>query len=196
MIYRHKTDLKTAQFRAVDNENGEMRLEGYFIVYDVETEIVNRLFEKIERGAAADSLENVDIVCLFNHRTDMPLGRKSTGTFTLREDETGVWGSVLINPDDTEAVNVYHRVKRGEIWGCSFGFDPVEQVPEYRADGTHWTVKKMVVPEMSVCTFPAYEQTEIKARSRFAQEYEASTLSERKALLSSRLSRLAKNIFT
>lgn len=193
MYCRHNTAIENAEFRAVRNENGEMRLEGYFVVYEVETIIFPGYIEKIAKGACTDSLKNNDIVCLFNHETGMPLGRLSIKSLVLREDEKGVWGSVLINPDDTEAVNIYRRVERGEIKGCSFGFDPIEQTPEYRNNETLWTVTKLDLIEVSICTFPAYEQTEIKARSRFAEEYKAETLSERKAALNSRLSKLAAN---
>ena len=58
MKCRHNTALDKAEFRAVQNESGEMRLEGYFIVYDVETMIFPGCFEKIARGACTESLKN------------------------------------------------------------------------------------------------------------------------------------------
>ena len=72
---------------------------------------------------------------------------------------------VLINPDDTDAMNAYARNKRGDVNQASFGFDILDEDTEYREDGSvHWTVKKVKLYEVSLCTFPAYRETELQAR--------------------------------
>ena len=60
--------------------------------------------------------------------------------------------------------------------GCSIGFDIAEEETEYRDDGSiHWTIKKVnPLYEVSVCTFPAYEQTNVQAR-----EEQVATLKKR-----------------
>lgn len=184
MLRRHNT--KEPGF-VTRSEGNEMRIEGYFIVFDSETEIYPGYYEKIDRHAIDKSLRENDIVCLFNHDTGKVLGRMSNGTFTVRTDDKGAWGSVIINPDDAEAVSIYHRVARGDIKGCSFGFDPVKQVSDIRDDGTHWIVTEADTAEMSVCTFPAYEQTDIQARSKDMAEMRKNSLAERKAKLKSKL---------
>lgn len=62
------------------------------------------------------------------------------------------------------AMDVYARVKRGDITGCSFGFYPISERWEDRDDGTHYVVEEADTIEVSICTFPAYPQTEIDAR--------------------------------
>ena len=48
---------------------------------------------------------------------------------------------------------------------CSFGFDILEEETEFRDDGSvHWTIKKVKLHEVSVCTFPAYAETSVEAR--------------------------------
>ena len=48
---------------------------------------------------------------------------------------------------------------------CSIGFDIVEEETEFREDGSiHWTIKDLILYEVSVCTFPAYEETNVSAR--------------------------------
>ena len=62
-------------------------------------------------------------------------------------------------------MNLYARVQRGDVSGCSFGFDILEEETEKREDGSiHWTIKKVKLYEGSVCTFPAYQDTSAEAR--------------------------------
>jgi HK97 family phage prohead protease len=63
-------------------------------------------------------------------------------------------------------MNLYSRVERGDVNQCSFGFDILEEETEFRDDGSvHWTIKKVKLYEVSVCTFPAYTETNVQARS-------------------------------
>ena len=62
-------------------------------------------------------------------------------------------------------MNLYERVKRGDVDQCSFGFWIEDEETEFRDDGSiHWTIRKVNLFEVSVCTFPAYEATEVSAR--------------------------------
>ena len=105
------------------------------------------------------------------------LGRNQAATLELREDSHGLWGSILINPNDQDAMNLYARVQRGDVNQCSFGFDILEEETDFRDDGSvHWTIKKVKLYEVSVCTFPAYAETSVQARKD-----EKETLMKRKA---------------
>ncbi len=147
-------------------ENGEKYIEGHFVVFNTETELWPGCFEKIAPEALDNSLINNDIRCLFNHNHDFVLGRKSCKTLELKKDEKGLWARALINQEDSSAMNVYAKVQRGDITGCSFGFYPIDEDYEQKDGKTVWTVKEADVVEISVCTFPAYEQTEIAARKK------------------------------
>ena len=64
-------------------------------------------------------------------------------------------------------MNLYERVKRGDVDQCSFGFDIESEDTDYSDDGSvHWTIRKVRLYEVSVCTFPAYESTSVSARKR------------------------------
>ena len=64
-------------------------------------------------------------------------------------------------------MNAYERVKRGDVSQCSFGFDILDEEYEIREDGTTiWTIKKVKLYEVSVVTFPAYEDTMVEARKK------------------------------
>lgn len=163
--------MKTRQTRRIQSsevraaaDGAEKRIEGYFAVFDALYELWPGATESVARGAFDGALED-DIRCLVDHDTRLVLGRTKAGTLSLRQDEHGLWFSVLINEQDTDAMNLYHRVQRGDVSGCSFGFDILEEDHEIRQDGSeHWTIRRVKLYEGSVCTFPAYQDTEAEAR--------------------------------
>jgi hypothetical protein len=107
-----------------------------------------------------------DVRALTNHDTTLVLGRTKAHTLELREDSRGLWGRININPNDSDALNLYERVKRGDVDQCSFGFDIRSEDTDIREDGSvHWTIRDVELYEVSCCTFPAYEETSISARS-------------------------------
>lgn len=145
-------------------------IEGYFAVFDSNYEIGPGMSESIAPGAFSDTLSG-DIRALINHDTTLVLGRTKAGTLTLKEDSRGLWGHIDINPDDVEAMNLYSRVKRGDVDQCSFGFQIRSEDTDIRENGdVHWTIKAVELFEVSCCTFPAYEATNISARSEQRDE--------------------------
>lgn len=140
-------------------------IEGYFAVFNSVYDIAPGMSESIAPGAFTSSLAN-DVRALTNHDTTLVLGRTKAGTLELREDEHGLWGRISINRNDVDAVNLYERVKRGDVDQCSFGFESRSEDTDYRPDGTiHWTLTDVNLFEVSCCTYPAYEATNISARS-------------------------------
>ena len=145
-------------------EGGERRIEGYFAVFGGTYEMWPGATESIDPHAFDEALGD-DVRVLVDHDTRLVLGRTAAHTAELRVDEHGLWGSVIINPEDSDAMNAYARNKRGDVTQASFGFDILEEDTEYREDGSvHWTVKKVKLYEVSLCTFPAYRDTELQAR--------------------------------
>lgn len=160
----------TRQTRSLDTgfqtreDNEALVIEGYFAVFNSDYEITEDMSESIAPGAFTSSLGR-DVRALTNHDTTMVLGRSKAGTFEFSEDSRGLFGRITINPKDSDAMNTYERVKRGDVTQCSIGFDIVSEETEFRADGSiHWTIKDLILYEVSVCTFPAYEETNISAR--------------------------------
>lgn len=145
-------------------EDGNLYIEGYFAVYNSRYELWDGAYETIDPGAF-DGETDGDVRALTNHDTTLVLGRTISGTLTLRLDERGLWGSILVNQADQDAVNLYERVKRGDVSQCSFGFDITDEYVEYK-DGkpAAWHIRKVKLYEVSVVTFPAYEDTGVQAR--------------------------------
>lgn len=165
MNNREKRQIRsiTSEFKTRDNGEG-LFIEGYFSVFNSIYELWPGASETIAPGAFSNTLGE-DIRALIDHETRLVLGRNAAGTLELKEDSHGLWGKVSINPNDTDAMNLYERVKRGDVNQCSFGFEIVSEETDFRDDGSiHWTVREVKLYEVSVVTFPAYEDTGISAR--------------------------------
>ena len=153
-------------------EEDKKYIRGYFAVFDSPYYVCGDCYETIARGAFASTLVDGDIRALINHDTSLVIGRTTANTLTLAEDEKGLYGEILINPNDTDALNIYERVKRGDVSQCSFGFDILNEETEFieNSDAIHWTIKAVKLYEVSVVTFPAYEETYVSARFKSADK--------------------------
>ena len=152
-------------------ESGELYIEGYFAVFNSNYEIAEGMSELIAPGAFSEALGG-DIRALTNHDTTLVLGRNKANTLELKEDSHGLWGRIRINPNDSNAMDTYARVKRGDVDGCSIGFDIESEKTDFLDNGdVHWTIEKiMPLYEVSCCTFPAYKETNISAREKQREE--------------------------
>lgn len=161
------------KFETREDDNGQLVISGYFSVFNSIYEIGPGMTESVAPGTFLSSL-NGDVRALTNHDSTLVLGRTTAGTLKLREDDVGLWGDVIINPKDSDAVNTYERVKRGDVSQCSFGFRITKEDTEVKDDGSvHWTIRDVDLYEVSVCTFPAYEATNVQARSEQLAEIRA-----------------------
>lgn len=151
------------EFRAAESD-GKKRIEGYFSTFGGIYELWPGATESIDPHAFDEAL-NDDIRALIDHETRLVLGRNKAGTLELRVDNFGLWGSIEINEADSDAMNLYARVQRGDVSQCSFGFEILSEKTDIRDDGTvHWTIEKVKLNEVSCVTFPAYKDTSITAR--------------------------------
>lgn len=147
-------------------EDGNLYIEGYFAVYNARYDLWDGAYETIAPGAF-DGETDGDVRALANHETTLVLGRTTAGTLTLRTDDRGLWGSIVVNQQDQDAMNLYERVRRGDVSQCSFGFDILDQDVQYQdGEPTVWTIRKVKLYEVSVVTFPAYPETSVTVRRR------------------------------
>ena len=169
-------DRKIRQVRSVpsafetrSDENG-MYIEGYFAVFNSDYQICSDVSESVAPDAFDKTLGG-DIKALCDHDSRLVLGRNKSGTLELRVDSHGLWGRIAINPNDSDAVNLYNRVKRGDVDQCSFGFDIIREDAEFRDDDSvHFTLREVELYEVSVVTFPAYSETSVSARKQDVAE--------------------------
>ena len=112
---RENRQMRTASTQfATRDDNGALAIEGYFAVFNSNYDIAPGLSESIAPGAFDNTLSG-DIRALINHDTTLVLGRTKANTLQLRTDNHGLWGHIDINPNDTDAMNLYNRVQRGDV---------------------------------------------------------------------------------
>lgn len=186
MMYKRTALARDSKFKT-RAEDGNLYIEGYFAVFGSEYRMWENAIETIDEDAFDDTLDG-DIRALVNHDSTLVLGRTTAGTLILRVDRVGLWGSITINQADQDAVNLYERVKRGDVSQCSFGFDIVDQSTEVMENGTTvWKLRKVKLYEVSVVTFPAYEDTSVEARRRDFEQAEKRRKEEWRVRMKSRL---------
>lgn len=154
-----------AQMQARSESDGPV-IACHFAVFNTPTELWPGCIEQIAPGAFASSLGG-DVRALIDHETRLVIGRTTAGTLTLREDDIGLYGEIKINEADSDAMNLYARVQRGDVSQCSFGFDIVAEDYVMGSDGQTctWTIRDVILYEVSIVTFPAYEATSAIARA-------------------------------
>lgn len=186
MTYKRTALVRDSEFKT-RAEDGNLYIEGYFAVFGSEYRMWENAIETIDEDAFDDTLDG-DIRALVNHDSTLVLGRTTAGTLILRVDRVGLWGSITINQADQDAMNLYERVKRGDVSQCSFGFDIVDQSTEVMENGTTvWKLRKVKLYEVSVVTFPAYEDTSVEARRKDFEQAEKRRKEEWRVRMKNRL---------
>jgi uncharacterized protein len=189
-IQRRDLPTKFEATRANETSN-EFIIEGYFALYEQETELFDGVYEIITKGAFNNTLGN-DIRALWNHNTQYVLGRNKSGTLDIRTDDKGLF-AVCRMPKTQYAQDLYELVKRGDVDQCSFGFNILgEDLEELASGGYRWRINEIDLHEVSVVTFPAYENTSVQARAKQVEQIEKRKVETKKQELSKRLERFNK----
>lgn len=187
---RERRQMRAADAEFITREGTDSSnpcIEGYFAVFNSNYDLGYGMSESIAPGAFDGTISD-DVRALINHDTTLVLGRTSAHTLELRQDEHGLWGHIDINPNDTDAMNLYARVQRGDVTQCSFGFDILDEETEFRGeDEVHWTIKAVKLYEVSCCTFPAYQETSISARQADLEEIKKRSLEAWKEKMNNKL---------
>ena len=163
------------EVRAESGEKGNI-ITGRPVVYESKTDL-GWFDEIIERGAL-DGSDLTDVRFLVNHDiSKIPLARSrrnnGNSTMQLSPDYEGMAIEVQLDTENnSEARSLYSAVQRGDITGMSFLFSiDDEEWTELESDHPTRHIRKIgSVVEVSAVTFPAYESTEINARSKEALE--------------------------
>lgn len=149
-------------------------LIGRPIVYDTPTTIndaAGSYIEIIKRGAL-DGADLTDVRLLVNHDANkIPLAR-TPKTMSLNVDAAGLTFEAEL-PETAEARAVHIAVERGDLSGASFAFTVPQGGDSYDPVTNTRTITRIKkVYEFSICTFPAYPQTSVEARSAQAASLE------------------------
>ena len=174
---KNKKELERRSYsfevRAEETENGNI-ITGRPIVYNSRTDL--GWFDEIIEGGALNKTDLTDVRFLVNHDlSKIPLARSrrnnGNSTMQLSVNEFGMDIRVTLDTENnSEARALYSAVQRGDITGMSFMFSVNDEEWE-NLDSDHPTrrIKEIsTVVEVSAVTFPAYDSTEINARSKEA----------------------------
>lgn len=169
------------EVRAEKNDKGSV-IVGKPIVYNSRTNL--GWFDEIIEPDALANADLTDVRFLVNHDiSKIPLARsrRNNGNSTMRltVDDSGLSIDVQLDTENnSEARALYSAVQRGDITGMSFMFGvDDEEWENLESDHPTRHIKAIsTVVEVSAVTFPAYESTEINARSKEALDNARSTL--------------------
>lgn len=144
------------------------KLIGYASVFDSPSEPMP-FVEYVRRGAFAKTLnDGADVRLLIDHE-GVPLARTRSGTLMLEEDDRGLRVEASLDPANPDAARVISAMKRGDISQMSFAFRTIKD--SWNGDRSVRELKEVQLYDVSVVTFPAYEETVAEIRSgQTAQE--------------------------
>ena len=168
----HQECARTTELRKFTKEEvrlnfdqGSPRIAGYASVFNSWYELFDGFREQVAPGAFTNTIGVDDIRALLNHNPNYVLGRNTSGTLTLREDERGLYYDVIA-PDTSFARDLLVSIKRKDITQSSFGFNIVEQTVKYdkNSDEISRTLTEVKLFDVSPVTFPASPKTEVSVR--------------------------------
>jgi HK97 family phage prohead protease len=148
------------------------KIEGYAAVFNVPAQLPG-FVEVMRQGAFTRSLRNnADVVCLWNHSVNHPLGRTTSGTLRLSQDSKGLHYECDL-PNTSYAKDVHELIRARTVSGCSFAFkipnaDAQKWSEGRAADGTHFIQRDITdvdLLDVSPVTNPCYSGTSVDARS-------------------------------
>ena len=156
----------TLDLRQADNGT---TLYGYAALFDSPSEPMP-FIEYVKRGAFSKTLnDGADVRLLIDHE-GVPLARTKSGTMRLMEDERGLAVEADLDPMNPDAARVISAMKRGDLSQMSFAFRTIQD--KFSDDRMVRELREVQLYDVSVVTFPAYEQTVAEIRSRLLQTEE------------------------
>ena len=152
-----------------ENENQEMILEGYAVVWDSETLMGTEergYYEVIAKGSIDESALK-DVPFKVNHNDiNLILARTRNDSLQLSIDDKGLFFRAKLQNDVQSHVEIYNMVKTGLLDKMSFAFTVKEHEIDRSGKLPRRTIKKIdKLFDISVVTVPAYDATDVQARS-------------------------------
>lgn len=178
--YDVRTYGEVAEIRTLES-GGTNIVSGYALKFDTLSHDFgygdDHVYETLDKRCL-DETDMSNVAALINHDANMLLGRIGFN-LELRTNDIGLYFEV--RPTDTSyAKDLITNMQSGIIAKCSFGFVPDPNSIEWskRADGSYLrTIKKIKqLFDVSVVTYPAYEDTESVVSQRSFEAFRAEEL--------------------
>jgi HK97 family phage prohead protease len=140
----------------------KMTFSGYAAVFNSDSQPLP-FTERIAPGAFKRTLQaRNDVKLLWNHDSGEVLASTRSGTMRLWEDTHGLRVEADLAPT-TRGKDLSILMQRGDVNKMSFGF--TVQKDSWSADGQTRTLESVRLAEVSIVTFPAYEESVAQVRS-------------------------------
>lgn len=150
------------ELRAMADGEDDWTVRGYAAVFDSPSEPLP-FTEYVKRGAFKKTIKDgADVRLLIDH-TGVPLARTKSGTLTLTEDDKGLFMEANLDPANPDAVKIRSALKRGDLSQMSFAFETIKD--SWNAERTVRELKEVRLHDVSIVTYPAYEQTSAEIRN-------------------------------
>lgn len=175
-------EVRLTEVRALEDE--KMIVEGYAVVFDNETDL--GYFKEIIDRNALNGCDMSDVCMKYNHSDELLImARTRNNSLQLFVDERGLKVRAELI-DTTQNRDLYKMIQAQLLTKMSFAFTVAEEDWDYETD-TRRILRIDKLYDVSVVDVPAYEATEIYARSKeqFEEEkrkYEKLELEKKKAL--------------
>jgi len=150
---RRSVAYTTLELRAEGDGN---TFVGYAALFDSPSEPMP-FVEYVRAGAFTKTLnDGADVRLLIDHE-GVPLARTKSGTLMLEEDDRGLRVEAELDPMNPDAQRVISAMRRGDLSQMSFAFRTVKD--SFSADGMVRELREVQLFDVSVVTYPAYEDT-------------------------------------
>lgn len=150
------------ELRALDDSEDGWTVSGYAAVFDSPSEPLPWT-EYVKRGAFTKTIKDgADVRLLIDH-TGVPLARTKSGTLTLREDNKGLFMEARLDPNNPDAVKMRSALMRGDVSQMSFAFETIKDA--WNQDRTVRELREVKLHDVSIVTYPAYEETSAEIRN-------------------------------
>lgn len=171
-------EYRAFELRAAD---GEMTVEGYAAIFESPAVLYSYdgvdYREVIDREAFSDA-QMTDVVMNYNHQ-GKPVARTKNGTLQLRVDSTGLQIRADLSGTE-EGRRLYEEIRGGYIDKMSFAFTVSEDSYD-RDTHTRRILGIQRLYDVAAVDLPAYDATNISARSYFSAEAEKADRAEARA---------------
>ncbi|QKE74762.1 HK97 family phage prohead protease [Arthrobacter citreus] len=152
------------EIRAKNSEDESSKIVGYAVKWGQRSNTIGYYYkfeERFEKGAFFDAI-NGDVIAAWNHDWNEILGRSTSGTLLLEEDDIGLRYEITM---PSWADKYVETIQRGDVSGSSFTFVPEVEEWDETNEVALRTIKKAKLYEVSPVIFPAYPQSEAGVRS-------------------------------
>lgn len=157
--------IPVGELRVTRAADGPSKINGHAAKFDMLSEDLGGFRERIAPGCFAKTIQSDDIRALWNHDSNIVMGRNKAGTLRLWEDSAGLAYEVDAPQNQFIRDMVLSPIERGDVSQCSFGFYTLQD-KFTKVDG-EWirTLLEVELFDVSPVTFPAYNSTDVAVRS-------------------------------